>query len=636
MGDSTTTRPAALASGTLAKTPFLHLLVYLLDKKHSGTLELFANDKRSASILFLDGLPAKTRTSEPIAHLGRVLQDIGHLTEEQLTQSLAELAKAKAARPVLHGQILVAQGLIDEAKLRGGLREQLERKLHHVAAMPADTKYAYYDGFDGLRGWGGDGDGIDPIPLLWGMLLEYAPWDHVQAALGGVGLAPLRLSRGAVLDRLRLSKEERTAVDLLRVRPLRMADLAKLGRLNERTAQLLVYLLLVTKQVEMLSPAEAAAAMSPSTQSMPAAGSDPRIKRALTPTPQQRASASVPKKTPFPGIPMQKATPFPGIPVQKATPFPGIPVQQQTTPMPPSARGSPSPMPSSGPRTSSTSGQYAKAVVPPANLPRELAERWGEIVERSSTIDRADYFMMLDIARDATTNDVEAAFFALAKRWHPDRLPPELNAVRDACSRVFARMSEAHATLIDEEQREQYMRLLADGSGSPETQATVAKVLEAAKNFQKAEVCLRRNDFPQAELFCRKALEDDTTQPDYLAMLAWLIALKEENQTPERTIESIQMLERAISMNEMCEKAFFWRGMLFKRIGKNEQAVKDFRRAFDLNPRNIDAGREVRLYHMRGGRRSSKPPANKRSTPSPPKPDDSVKPGIFGRLFKKP
>ena len=623
MGDSTTTRPVPSASGTLAKTPFLHLLVYALEKKLSGSLELFANDKRSASILFLEGVPAKTRTSEPIAHLGRVLQDIGHLTEEQLTQSLADLAKAKAARPVLHGQLLVAQGVIDEAKLRSGLREQLERKLHHVSAMPADTKYAYYEGFDALRGWGGDGEGIDPIPLLWGMLLEYAPWDHVQAALGGVGLAPLRLSRGATLDRLRLSKEERAAVDLLRVRPLRMADLAKLGRLNERTAQLLVYLLLVTKQVEMLSPAEAAAAMSPSTQSMPAAGSDSRIKRNFTPSPQRAIGRSAPKKTPFPGIPVQKPTPFPGIPAQQ-------------TPTPSSARGSSSPLPSAAPRASNASGQYARATPPPPDLSRELAERWAEIVERSATIDRSDYFMILDIARDATLEEAEAAFVALAKRWHPDRLPAELNAVRDACSRVFSRMSEAHATLIDEEQREQYMRLLADGSGSPETQATVAKVLEAAKNFQKAEVCLRRNDFSQAELFCRKALEDDTTQPDYLAMLAWLIALKEENQSPERTIESIQMLERAIAMNEMCEKAFFWRGMLYKRIGKNEQAVKDFRRAFDLNPRNIDAGREVRLYHMRGGRRSSKPPANKRSTPAPAKPDDSVKPGIFGRLFKKP
>lgn len=615
MGDSTTTRPAPAASGTLAKTPFLHLLVYALDKRLTGSIELFANDKRNATILFLDGLPAKTRTSEPVAHLGRVLQDMGLLSEEQLTQSLADLAKAKAARPVLHGELLVARGAIDEAKLRAGLREQLARKLHHVAAMPADTKFAYYEGFDSLRGWGGDGEGIDAIPLLWGMLLEYAPWDHVQAALAGVGLAPLRLSRNSALDRLRLGKEERGALELLRVRPMRMGDLSKLGRLNDRTAQLLVYLLMVTKQVEVLSAAEAAAAMSPSSQSMPAMGSDPRLRAQRAPSPMP------PRRTPMP----RKSTPFPGTPL--TTPIPANRLS-----MSPTAPASPS-----LPPKTSASGQYARSStpVPPPALPRELAERWSEIMERAATIDRADYFMMLDVARDATQEDVEAAFVTLAKRWHPDRLPADLAPIRDACSRVFSRMSEAHATLTDEEQRGTYMRLLADGSGSPETQATVARVIEAAKNFQKAEVCLRRNDLVQAESLCRKALDDDATQPDYVAMLAWLLALKEENQSPERTIESIQMLERAIQMSELCEKAFFWRGMLFKRIGRNELAVKDFRRAFDLNPRNIDAGREVRLYHMRGGRRSSKPPA-KRSTPQPPKPDDSVKPGILGRFFKKP
>ncbi len=612
MGDSTTTRPVPAASGTLAKTPFLHLLVYALEKRLTGSMEFFASDKRSAAILFLEGQPAKTRTSEPLAHLGRVLQEIGHLTEEQLSQSLADLAKAKAARPVLHGELLVAKGLIDEAKLRTGLRTQLARKLHHVAAMPADTKFAYYEGFDSLRGWGGDGEGIDSIPLLWGMLLEYAPWDHVQAALAGVGLTPLRLARGSALDRLRLNKEERSAVELLRVRPMRMTDLGKLGRLNDRTVQLLVYLLLVTKQVEMLSPAEAAAAMTSSSSSLPAVTSE-RPRRSPTPLPAQ---------SPIP----RKNTPFPGTVI--TTPVPGGPRM--------SVR--PTPTPTNPPRGSSPSGQYAKSStpIPPPALARELAERWSEIVQRAASIDRADYFAMLDVGRDASASEVEAAFLTLAKRWHPDRLPPELSAVRDACNRVFSRMSEAHATLTDEEQRENYMRLLADGSGSPETQATVAKVIEAVKNFQKAEVCLRRNDLVQAEFFCRKALEDDATQADYLAMLAWLLASKEENQSPERTLESIQMLERAVQMNEMCEKAYYWRGMLYKRIGKNEVAVKDFRRSFDLNPRNIDAGREVRLFHIRGGRRSSKPPANKRSTPSPPKPDDSSKPGILGRIFKKP
>lgn len=210
--------------------------------------------------------------------------------------------------------------------------------------------------------------------------------------------------------------------------------------------------------------------------------------------------------------------------------------------------------------------------------------------------------------------------------------------MKDACARVFARMSEAHATLTDDDKRAQYMRLHEGGSGSPEMQDAVAKVVEAAADFQKAEVCFKRNDLAQAEALVRKALKDNPTQADYHAMLAWLLSLKPANQSNEKALESIQMLDKAISMNDCCEKALFWRGMLNKRVGRPESAYRDFRKAVDLNPHNIDAAREVRLHNMRGGPRgrSSSPPANRRSSPLPAKPSKAEeKAGLLGRFFKK-
>jgi tetratricopeptide (TPR) repeat protein len=580
MGDPTNQRPAAVASGALAKTPFLHLLIYALDRKLTGSIELLSPDKRSAVIFFGSGQPAKMRTSDPVAHLGRVLKDLGYLTEEQLSRSLTELAKAKATRPTLHGELLVAQGAIDTAKLKAGLMEQLARKLRHAAGMSGETAYAFYQDFDSLRGWGGAGEGIDPMPLFWSMLIEHPPSEQVTAALQRVGASPLRLTANADLERLRLGPEELRVAAILRTRPTPASDFSTLARLDDRASRLFAYLLLVTRQVEVLRAASSGA-------------------RTSTP----------------PGV------------------VPSNPPEGRRTPMPASIR----PSPIRGMVRIST-----KPPPPPSTLSVELDQRWREIAERAATIDRTDYFMMLDVARDATTEQIEDAFFALAKKWHPDRLPAELAPIRDACSRVFARMSEAHMTLTDEPRKETYMRLLADGSGSPEMQATVAKVVEAATSFQKAEVCFRRNDLTSAETFCRKALVDDPTQPDYLAMLAWLIALKPENQDPAKTIDSIHMLERAIDMSDKCERAYFWRGMLFKRLGKGDLAFRDFRRAAELNPRNIDAVREVRLYNMRGGsRRPSKPPSKppvggRRSSPSPAKADDAPKPGILGRLFKKP
>ncbi len=609
MSDPASTRPAPTASGNLAKTPLVHLLLYATQQKLTGSIEFFAPDKRSAAVLFLAGDPAKVRTSEPVAYLGRVLLELGHLTEAQLDRSLADLAVEKRSGPRLHGQLLVAQGLVTEQKLQAGLDEQLGRKLRFVASLPPETAYAYFERFDALRGWGGEASaGVDPLPHLWAILRGSPPWSHVRAGLARVERSPLRVARGANLRRLALGKPETDAAELLRARPLRVAELARTGHLDEPNSQLLAYLLLITKHVDALP------AVDPGNETANAADGPPPALRGSGQHPTPAVSRSLSRPTPT----------FSPRPTPPASPRPT-----------PSARPAAH---SSGSRISAP--PEAKRVTlpppPPKDLAPELAERWSEIVERAGNIDRADYFMMLDIARDATRDEVESSFLALAKRWHPDRLPPELAPVREYCSRVFARMGEARATLTDEEQCARYMKLLADGSGSPETQETVARVVEAAGNFQKAEVCFKRNDYAQAEALCRKALELDPTQPDYVAMLAWLTALKPENQGSEKTTACIEQLAKAIKMSDRCEKAYFWRGMLYRRLGKDDLAVRDFRLVIELNPRNIDAAREVRLYQMRGGSKTSNPPARKSSSP-PQKPgDSSPKNSLFGRLFKKP
>jgi len=551
---------------------------------------LWAPDGRRAGILFLSGQPTKTYTSEPIGYLGTVMQELGYLSAEELASSLEQLAEAKTLGPALHGQVLLSSRTIDEDMLAASLRQQVAQKLRHISTFPPQSAYAYYDLFDGLRGWGMEmGEGFDPVPMILGMLEANPPHGHLDAALVNVGDLPVRLGRNANVARLGLTPTQLAVVERVRGKPLRLADLLAGSGLSESEGRLLVYLLLVTRQVDVVRPAETHAS----------------------------GSFSAPRMSPFP-----KAEP-------ETPPAAQTPLRTRPDPS-----GSSSP----APPTASTSPPPTSA----RGLSQELSQRWDEIVRRAESIDRSDYFAMLEVRRDATLEAVQASFFSLAKKWHPDRLPTELAAVRDACSRVFARMSEAHSTLSDAAKRETYMLLLADGSGSPETQQKVAKVIDAATNFQKAEVCLRRGDHVQAEALCQLALDADATQSDYLAMMAWLLALKPENQSPEKTVKSLTMLGDAIKLNARCEMAYFWRGMLLRRLGKAEAAMRDFKEAVELNPRNIDAAREVRLYRMRGGRFSTAPPNAKsdsgspprRSSPVPSKSEDA-KPRLLDRFFKK-
>lgn len=640
MTNSPSERPGPAAQGRLSKTPVVNLLLYAHDRKLNGTIELAAPGA-TASILFIDGQPAKVRTSEPVMYLGRVLLELGFINDARLNSSLLEMSRTRR----LHGRILIDEGAITDDQLMRALEEQLRRKLHHIFTFPSDTTFAYYDSFDALHAYGGDEIvAADPLPLVWAAIREAPPWEHVSAALTRVATTPLRMSRKAEIERFGFDARELQLVELLRARPMKVSELAALEILRPRDAQLLAYCLVVTKQVSVVQerasmpppplsaggesagrvPVSAPAGVNPVSFAMRAADARASVAPPLPP-PSTRSLASA--------APISSRTPSSSrAPIAPAVASPAPP--QSPTPPPPFVVQTPSPpTPSPG---------LSEAQL--AQLEPEMRARRDEILERAKYIDREDYFQMLDVSREATPDEVKSAFFKLAKLWHPDRLPIAISDVRDACSRVFGRMGEAHATLTDAKKRENYMKLISEGGATPEAQATIAAVVEAATAFQKAEVFMKRNDFVQAEQMARKASEGDPEQPDYIALLAWLEALKPENQSQAATLAAIGKLGKAIKISEKCERAYFYRGLLFKRSGEHHLAVRDFRKAAELNPRNIDAVREVRLHEMRSQKGSLPPPStrkksdppNRRGSASPPKrPEPEKSGGIFGKLFKK-
>ena len=248
------------------------------------------------------------------------------------------------------------------------------------------------------------------------------------------------------------------------------------------------------------------------------------------------------------------------------------------------------------------------SLVPPPVAP-DHAVRRETILLRAEAIEREDYFTMLAAPRTATQPEIQAAYYALAKTWHPDRLPPELASVRDAASKVFARMSEAFETLSDPVRRKRYNDLLKGGGGTPEEADQIQQIIDVATDFQRAEILWKRND-AGAEKLIERVYKADPKQSDYIALWVALQITKRPTDAPVDDL--IKLCDQAIQTTERCERAYFCRGTLKKRIGKVDSAMVDFRNAYELNPKNLDAAREVRLYEMR---RSKHP--ERKSTPSP-------------------
>jgi curved DNA-binding protein CbpA len=548
------------------------LLVYALDHRLTGSLVLEESAGQRHAVYFLAGAPARAKTAEPVQYLGQVLVDLGHISEPLREHTLSEAL----SRNELHGRVLTQGGHLDPALLRLGLREQLTRLVTFLAGRPADTLYGYYDQLNFLERWGAnDGPRGRPLEIIWRVVSAYLEPEQVRAILLRLGERPLQLHVDAPIHRFNFGRAEQSVLEVLRAKPQPLAELLARDLAERFTVERLMYTLALTRQFDL--------------------GPD------VLPLGADEAPSST--------------------------------RQVAAVRMPSAEFGSPA-LP---PRDPSARSSAAFRAVRPAESP-EIAAFRAAILARIEHVERQDetFYEMLGLAKDAPQEAVQPAFLALAKKWHPDRIPPELSELREAASRIFARMTEASQVLADVIQRREYDKKLRRAGREAEEQEHVMKVLRAATAFQKAEVFFKRHNLAAAEAEARQALTDDPSQADHIALVAWL-----EAQKPDANVEaSIKELERALQIQPNNVRVLWYRGQLYKRIGKLSRAMRDFRLVVERDARHVDAQREIRLYNMRrGDRATSIPPSGGdgggRPSPSPDKSKSGEGGGFISKLFKR-
>lgn len=595
-GRKVATRPSSLlscplvstsptATGSLAKTPFPQLIVYIVDRALTGSL-VFRNVEDDEvvehTVYIEEGAVAKVRTGKPVAYLGQVLVDLGLLDEDGLETSLITLAASKGG---LHGELLLRTGRIDRGGLLAGLREQIIRKMTYLFSLPPETQYAFFEGVNRLEDWGGpELLPVDPLRLLWLSVRTSQNFANIDALLMRLRKTPLRLRPDTDLARFGFDAEALAVVDRLQGEPMLLGDLLGSSVAPEMTTKLVVVTLAISRHLDFGNPK----------QPPPLCANHPaELYRAVRVARSRSAGGQAAVGR----------------------------VKLQTRLMP--ADGKPRPVPSSGPPSPRPS-EPTRAKQEEVNAVRE------SILERASGIDKEDYFTMLGVTRDANEDEIRAAYFGLVKRWHPDRLPAELGDVRDAAAKVFARIHQAFDTLVDAEQRAQYLQVLEGGGGTPEEAEEVQRILDAADAFQRAQVFLKKRDIDQAELYAERAMNGDPEQADYIAFWVSIQLQKRASDPNAPMADLLKLLDDALAKDSACERALFCRGTLLKRIGRVEAAMSDFRKVVELYPKNIDAARELRLYEMRKGSSSSSS-----STAAPSQSAQWRMEALLGKLFKR-
>ncbi|EEB17454.1 conserved hypothetical protein [Pediculus humanus corporis] len=73
-----------------------------------------------------------------------------------------------------------------------------------------------------------------------------------------------------------------------------------------------------------------------------------------------------------------------------------------------------------------------------------------------------DYYLVLEISKNATNNDIKKAYRKLALKWHPDKNPDN----QDEANRKFKEISEAYEVLSDAKKRRIYDEYGVEGLSS--------------------------------------------------------------------------------------------------------------------------------------------------------------------------
>jgi Tfp pilus assembly protein PilF len=128
---------------------------------------------------------------------------------------------------------------------------------------------------------------------------------------------------------------------------------------------------------------------------------------------------------------------------------------------------------------------------------------------------------------------------------------------------------------------------------------------EGDQRFSLAEGLMRRGDFTAAALEMQEAMKLRGPRAADEALFAWLLYQQRGGADVPET--SWQAIERAFRLDLHSDVAYHYKAMLLKREGRLAEARAHFRRALHLNPRNVDARRELRVLLMRKREGQNKP-----------------------------
>ncbi|HEY1954192.1 MAG TPA: protein kinase [Polyangiaceae bacterium] len=288
----TGTKPTA--SGTLATTPLVNTLVYMLDHGLTGTIELREPDGTRHELYFVRGAPVRARTGRLVAPLGALLVAAGHLSDADAADAVS---RAKSAGVRL-GQFLVERESLARVDLLRALEIQVTKKIEALVDLDPATSFAFYRDVDLFGDDSLDKLEVDALSTIFAAARAWKDRTRIRKLVERASGLLLAIHPDSTLELADLTDDERALLRELRAQPSHFIELVTRSDATPDTLDTFLFVALVTRQ--LLVPGQA----------KPPMGVRPSSMRVRNPPPFPTASTAPMPPT---SLPPNEAVPPPSM-----------------------------------------------------------------------------------------------------------------------------------------------------------------------------------------------------------------------------------------------------------------------------------------------------------------------------------
>ena len=193
------------------------------------------------------------------------------------------------------------------------------------------------------------------------------------------------------------------------------------------------------------------------------------------------------------------------------------------------------------------------------------------------------HYQLLGVTAVATHAEIKRRFYALARRFHPDRHMgrPEWAA---PLQKLMETLTQAYKTLTDESARERYDQRLAESGAFTLGQTKSEDQKTAEVCIERARECLRAYNYLGSIVWLRHAVEIEPGSSKFHAMLARSLAA-----VPQYRREAVDHFERALELDPLNIWACYQFGQLYEALGLPWRARPYYQRVAELDPLHTGA-----------------------------------------------